>query len=349
MTITMDAFRADAFSAVSLTAAVDKLGYVPQYLGTLPGLFIDTPVRTTAIWIEERSNGPALIQTTERSAPPKQRGSENRGARSFRTKTLGEGSRIMADELQGIRAFGSETETKSLMTELARRQLLIKNDIELTKENWRLGVIQGKLLDADGTTIYDWNAEFNQAQAAEINFDLQNANPASGVLRTQCNQVVRHMKRKLQGVGGDNVRIAAVVGDKFWDAFTAHPEVRQTYLNWSAAVELRGGNAWSNFQFGDISWSNYRSTDDGDTTDTPTVGIPSTRAKFFPLNAGIFQMAYAPAPRMEFVNTLGLPTYSWVVLDEKRDMWADVETFSYPLAVCTMPGALQSGKRTGAD
>ena len=54
--ITMDAFRADAFSAVTLTAAVDKLGYLPQYLGTVPGLFNDTPVRTTAVWIEERSS-----------------------------------------------------------------------------------------------------------------------------------------------------------------------------------------------------------------------------------------------------------------------------------------------------
>src|SRR5581483_8828097 len=237
----LDVFRQDAFSTTSLTAAVDKMGYVPQWLGTVPGLFVPVPIRTTSVWIEERSNGPALIQTTERSAPPKQRGGEQRGARAFRTKTLGEGSRIMADELQNIRAFGSETELKSLMTEVARRQLLIKNDVELTKENWRLGVIQGKLLDADGSTIYDWNAEFNQAQAAEINFDLLNANPASGALRQQCNQVVRHLKRKLQGVGGDNVKIAAICGDKFWDALTSHPEVRQTYLNWSAAVELRGG------------------------------------------------------------------------------------------------------------
>ena len=347
--ITMDAFRAEAFSATSLTAAVDKLGYVPQYLGTIPGLFTPTPVRTTSVWIEERSNGPALIQTTERSAPPKQRGSEQRGARAFRTKTLGEGSRIMADELQNIRAFGSETEMKTLMSELARRQLLIKNDIELTLENWRLSCIQGVLKDANGATIYDWNAEFGQAQGAEVNFDLQNTTPASGILRQQCNAVVRHIKRSLLGVGGNAVQIGAVVGDKFWDAFTAHPEVRQSYLNWSAAVELRGGNTWSSFQFGDINWSNYRSTDDGDTTDSPVVGVPSTRAKFFPMNAGIFQMAYAPAPRFEFVNTLGQPTYSWMVLDEKRDMWADCETFSYPLAVCTMPGALLSGKRTNAD
>jgi hypothetical protein len=89
--ITMDAFRADAFSAVSLTKAIDKLGYVPQFLGTIPGLFEDVPVRTTAVWIEERSNAPALIQTTERAAQVKQRGAEQRNARAFRTKTLGEG------------------------------------------------------------------------------------------------------------------------------------------------------------------------------------------------------------------------------------------------------------------
>jgi hypothetical protein len=73
------------------------------------------------------------------------------------------------------------------MTEVARRQQLIKNDMELTKENWRLSVIQGKLIDADGSLLYDWNAEFGQAQAPEVNFDLQNQNPASGVLRQQCN------------------------------------------------------------------------------------------------------------------------------------------------------------------
>src|SRR5689334_5800208 len=118
--ITMDAFRADAFSSTSLTSAVDKMGYVPQWLGTISGLFVPVPIRSTTVWIEERANGPALIQTSERSSAPKQRGSEQRSARAFRTRALGEGSRIMADELQNIRAFGSETETKTLMTEVAR-------------------------------------------------------------------------------------------------------------------------------------------------------------------------------------------------------------------------------------
>lgn len=359
--LTMDAFRQDAFATVSLTAAVDKMQFTPKLLGGIPGLFKPMPVRTTAVWIEERSNAPALILTQPRSAPPKVRGAELRAARSFTTKAIGEGARIMADELQGIRAFGSETEMKQLMTEVARRQYLIREDIEITKENWRLSCVQGKLYDADGSTIYDWNAEFSQSQASEVNWDLQNSSPASGIIRQLCNQTIRHVRRQLKGVGGDNVRVAAVCGDGFYDALTAHVEVRQTFLNWTAAADLRKANAWDVFNFGGIDWINYRSTDDADpnpavgsnigsvTNPTPAVGVPYTRAKFFPLDAGIFYEAYAPAPRFEFVNTPGLSAYSWLVMDEQRDMWADVETFSYPLFVCTMPGCLISGKRTSSD
>jgi hypothetical protein len=69
------------------------------------------------------------------------------------------------------------------------------------------------------------------------------------------------------------------------------------------------GNAWKDLQWGDISWSNYRSTDDGNGTDP---------GEFFPVNAGIFQMAYAPAPRFAFVNTLGLPTDLFVGCDGRE-------------------------------
>ena len=58
--LTMDAFRADAFSAVSLTGAVDKMSFTPQLLGSIPGLFVDTPVRTPAVWIEARQSRRSL-------------------------------------------------------------------------------------------------------------------------------------------------------------------------------------------------------------------------------------------------------------------------------------------------
>lgn len=339
---TVDIFSDNAFSAIEMTKAVDKLGYVPGLLGSIPGLFEPNPVRTTSVWIEERGSEPALIQTDERGSDPVTVGGDTRTARSFKTLRLAQRSRIMADSLQNIRSFGSDTELMGVQEEVARRQLRMRRDLELTLENMRLGAVQGLVTDADGSTLYDWASEFGQTIPAEIDFDLDNASPASGAVRKNCNAVVRSMRAALKGLGGNSVRIYGVAGDNFWDDLTAHQEVRETYLNTQAAADLREGNAWESFNYGGITWINYRGTDDGS-----TVAVGTDKVKFFPAGAGIFQIAYAPAETFDFVNTLGREVYSWVEPDPAvNKRWADVQMFSYPLPVCTMPSALHRGKRT---
>lgn len=340
--LTMDVFKGDAYSATSLTQSLDKMGYTPGFLGSIPGLFVPVPVRTEMIMIEERENAPALIQTSSRGTPPKQKGGDRGKVRAFKTVRLAESSRITASELQGIRAFGSETELKQLDTEIARRQVLIRNDLELTWENLRLGAVLGLVTDADGSTIYDWAAEFGQAIPNEIDFDLDNAAPATGAIRKKCNAVKRSVTKALKGLGGNSVRIGAIVGDGFWDDLVSHPEVEKTYLATTQASDLREGmgGAYESFRYGGITWTNYRGSDDG------VVGVNSDKASFFPIGAGIFQMAMSPGESFEFVNTPGQQVYSNIVLDEKRNTYADVEQFSYPLPVCTMPSALFKGRRT---
>lgn len=336
--LTMDAFRGDAFSAVSLTAAVDKMGFVPGFLGSIPGLIVDTPVRTKDVWIEERGNAPALIQTSPRGSAPAQKGGDKRTARAHRTVRLANSSRIHADELQDIREFGSETELKQLQKEVARRQFKMKQDFDLTHENMRLGVVQGVVVDADGSTITDWYSEMGQSQDAAFTFDF--TSPADGAYLEQCNKVNRQVLRRLQGVGGTNVVVHALVDDGWWDAMTKLQEVRETYKYAMQALQLQNdfGKAFSSFKYGNIWWHNYRGTDDNS-----TVAVPNMTAKFFPTGAGIFQRALAPAEKFEFVNTLGQAEYSWIVPDLHRDSYADLEMYSYPLYVCTMPQALQRG------
>ena len=337
--ISMDVFRGDAFSAVSLTGAVDKYNYVPGFLGSIPNLFVPVPIRTDAVWIEERSNAPALIQTSPRGAPPTQKGGDNRKARSFKTTRIADSSRIWGHELQGIRSFGEEQALKSLQEEVARRQMKMKQDMDLTKEHMRLGCVQGLVVDADGSTLFDWAAEFGQSIPSEVSF-------TSGILAdvgqiiTTCNAIRRQTARNLKGVGGAAVTVHALCSDSFWDAFTTSAGVRTTYQYAMAATALQNnvGGAWESFRFGQIMWHNYRGTDD-----TSTVTVPDQKVKFFPVGAGIFQVAQSPAEKIEFLNTLGQENYSWIVPDRDRDMWADVEQYSYPLHVCTMPSALGSG------
>jgi hypothetical protein len=337
----MDVFQQDAFSATSLSAAIDKMDYVPGFLGAIPGLFDPVPVRTKEVYIEERTTGQALIQTSERGEPLAEKADVKRVARPFSTKRVALKSRIQASELFNIRAFGSETELKQVASEIARRQKLISGDMDLTFENLRLTTVTGATLDADGSTIYNWATEFGQTIPAEVDFDLDAASPASGILRKRTTAAIRSISRGLKGLGGNSFRVMALAGDAFWDDLIGHNEVRTTYLNYQAAAALRDPVAWESFNFGGVTWVNYRGTDDGS-----TVAVGTNEAKFFPVGAGIFKWVMAPGERFSDLMGVGQNFFSMIVTDKDRDMWADVEMYSYPLPVCTMPQALYRARRT---
>lgn len=340
--LTLDVFNQDAFSATSLTAAVDKIDYVPGLLGQIPNLFVPDPVRTEDIWIEERSTGAVILQTTPRGVPPHHTGGDTRTARNFKTVRVADSSRITASELQNIRPFGrGQDELMTLQIEIARRQQKMKRNMDLTMENLRLGAVTGTVLDADGSTIVAWATALGQTIPTEIDFDLDNATPAEGTVRKNCTTVVRSIRKGLKGAMAP--RIVGICGDTFWDQLTSHPEVVKTFQNWAAATDLRNGHgaAWSMFKYGDIEFINYRGTDD-DTTLT----VGTTKCKFFPVGSDIFRWAMSPGERFEFVNTLGQEFYSYVVMDKDRNSWADVEMYSYLLPVCTMPQALHRARNT---
>lgn len=344
---TLDVFNSDAFSAISLTAAIDKVPYQPSMLGRM-NLFESVPVRTTTVMVEERAGALALIQTDARGNPPKQRTSELRSMRSFGTVRIAQSDTINAAEFQNIRAFGSETEFMAVQAEVMRRAVgptgILRN-VELTWENMRKGAVQGIVLDADGTTIYNWFTEFNVSQDAEIDFDLDNVAPTSGAVRTKCAQVLRQTARAAQGAWIEGVtQVHALCGDTFWDQLIAHSEIRNTYLNWTAAAELRGPTAWTEgFYYGGIYWHNYRGMDD--TVSEPT--FTATQAKFFPVNApGVFQVAWSPAETFDFVNTPGLDRYLMTIPDRDRNSFVRIEMFSYPLFYCTRPKMLQRARNT---
>lgn len=341
---TFDIFNSDAFSMVEMLDAIERVPYTPQYLGSL-NIFTPRPVRTVTVAVEDRDGVLSIIQTTPRGAPLPQRTDLPRKIRDFRIPRVAKGDRLNASEIQSIRAFGAETEVMQAQAEVARRlsgPWGLQNDMEITWENMRLGALQGVVLDADGSTIYDWFDEWDATQAAEIDFDLDAATPASGVVRKKCNQVVRQMMTSAKGAWTPATRVYSIVGDAFWDDLTAHVEVRQTYLNTAMAAELRGGNAYESFMYGGINWINYRGTDDG-----TTIAVGTDKAKFFPVGAsGVFQVAYAPAETFEFVNTPGRPLYPMIIPDRERQMYIDIELYSYPLFICTHPLMLQRGKRT---
>lgn len=366
----LDVFDADAFTVVSLTKAVNQISYVPTMLSRMPNLIEPVPIRTKAVWIERQGDQPALIQSSARGTEPEQTSVQRRDARAFNTFRLAKGSRITADSLLGIRAFGTEIDIKDAATEVASRMTRITRRFDLTMEYHVFNLVtQGKTLDADGSTIYDWTSEFSSpppgartlTPITEVAFNLSAG--ASGSLRTAANQINRAIMRNLEmaemlvddsPVTAATAKVVGICGDTFYDSLVTHPDVKSTFVNWSDAAKLREdvGAPWRPFEFAGVEWINYRGTNDTTGADADTTGYSSktsfgvgtNHVKFFPRGAGILQMAYAPGEDFQALGTLGQPRYARIVRDLKRDRWVDVEVESYPLPVCVLPQALASGR-----
>jgi hypothetical protein len=346
--VTMDVFNQDAFSAVNLTAAIDHEGFVPQLLGdetVIPDLFVPPPLgqpHSEVFFVEERTNEPALIQTSPRGSFPDDGRSDekSRDARPFTTKRLFRKRRIVPRQLAGIRQFGSITELQSLETMVQRLQYLMQKDMSLTFEHQRLGAVQGLVLDANGSTIFDWAKEFNQKIPAAVTWTLPNTaatndGTISGLVSTAC----RTITRALKGQGGTGVTFHGICGDSFYDKLRGSAEVRETF-KYQQGELLRAPRAWRQLEYGGATFYNYRGTDD-----QSTVAVDAKTCAMFPAGAGIFQKVFSPADeRFEFLDTPGQEAYSWVVVDPLRNAWADVEMASYPAFMCTMPSALYTAK-----
>lgn len=339
-----DVFNSDPFSLVSLTDSINKVPFVPGHLGQL-GIFEEVPISTTSVLLEEKDGVLYLVENKPRGAAGQQNQTEKRKARSLVLTHLPTEDRINADEIQNVREFGSNDQAKAIQNVVDSRLTTMSRSLDATLEHLRIGAIKGEILDSDGTTvIYNLFTEFGVQQEAEIDFDLDNANPASGVVRTKCAGVTRKIADNLGAVPFTGVH--ALCGDAFFDNLIAHKEVRETYLGQAEAAELRkgyvqGGMVFGSVFYGGIMFTNYRGK----------VGsvdyINTDKVHFFPVGtSGLFRNYFGPANYMETVNTLGLPKYAKASPDMRFQKYVDLEAQSNPLPICTRPKALMLGKRT---
>jgi hypothetical protein len=318
----LDIFRSDAFSLTSLTDAILKAPYKPSRIAQL-GLFSDRGVTTTSIVVEEKSGRLALIKTTPRGAPAATIGSQKRTERSFKIPHLKEESTVLADEVQNVRAFGSESNAEAVQAVVNERLSDLRAMHEVTLEHMRAGAIQGLILDSDGSTLFNLFTEFGVVQqTSEI--DL------TGDI---VNEIVAAKRLSENELGSEPVSTyRALCGDEFFDGFRAAAKVRDTYLAQQGVTlrqDLRGG-----FEFGGVIWENYRGATGG------TAFIATDEAYLVPEGTNIFKTYFAPATYAETVNTIGLPMYAKIAIDPEFNEWAKITSQSNPLPLCLRPRAV---------
>lgn len=340
----LNVFTQDAFGVISLTDAVNNLPFVPGRAGQLID-WNERGITTTSIMIEQIDGVLKLLNPSPRGGPGDTKLKDKRNARSLLVPHYQHDDGMNADEVQNVRAFGSETEVQSVMSLVnSRLSDAVTLVLDPTLEYQRLGAVKGIILNQDGSTLYNLFTEFGVTQESTIDFNLD-ASTDTGAIRGKCADAINLIADNLGGVPFTGVW--GFCGKNFFKSLIANIEVRNSYKNTPMAAVLRdgynqpnGNKIYGAFDFGGIVFESYR----GKNGSTAMVGDDEVR--IFPVGVpGLFRTVYAPADYVETVNTVGLPRYSkqWMSPNGKR---IEMETQSNPLSYCTRPKVLLQGTTT---
>jgi hypothetical protein len=328
---TLDIFNTDAFNVSSLTAAINEVPEGQAVSTVVDSLFMDGEegITTLSVWVEKQGDTLALVPAAERGAPGDPYSVDKRQAINSNAVHLPTRSGVNADEVQNIRAFGSEME-QDMVERLVQQKLdKMRRNLAATITYHRMGAIKGLVLDADGTAVLV--NIFSELGVSQIVQSME-----LDVSTTKVRQLSLAAKRQSEKVTGSSAMITgflALCGEGFFDALISHDDVKAAYERFAEGEMLRN-DPRAGFPFAGIVWRELY----GKVGTVEFVGTDD--AYLIPLGVpDMFITRWAPADYMETVNTLGLPYYAKQEL-RRMGTGVDLEAQSNPINLCTRPRAV---------
>lgn len=325
-------FSPDSFTCADLTAAVNQIPWKPSLLGQF---FEQDSIRTTAAYVDIEKSHLMLVPDSKRGTVGGSVTQNVRSAKVIPSVHLAQIDTVFPDDVQDVRAFGA-TEPETVAMRLAKKQAVLRQNIEATLEFHRVGAVTGKVLDADGSTeLLDLFATFGVSKHADITITFPTSN--SG---TKDNPVLSGVQDAFWAVedalgGMPYTGVHAICGSTFWQRLIGSPVVRDAYYNWAGRQDAMGGDAYqrNGFTYGGITFHRYNRTVAGNTL------VGANNCEVFPVGPGLLKQIYAPADYNEAVNTDGMAFYSKM---EEKPMGKgyDLEVQSNCVTICTCPSAL---------
>jgi len=317
----------DGFTLSEMTAAINEIPHLPTMLGD-DGLFEYGGVSLLTVQVEKQGTTLDLVASKARGAAGSAVGRMSRNLRPFNLVHLPLNDAILADEVQGVRQFG----TDGMPTPLEQRRMEVMSigvrRFDKTAEFHRVGALKGIVYDADGTTVlHDFFTEFGVSQQT-LSFELD---VTTTEVRSVCDTALDLIEDELGGTPWTDV--VAYCGRDFWKALITHKSVKETFLNQAQASQLRGDPRMT-LDFGDITWKKYRGAANGSQM------IAANEAYIVPRGVpGLLVGRFGPADYIETVNTPGLPLYAKGIPMRNGKGW-DIEMQSNMIHLLTRPRAV---------
>lgn len=297
---TLDIFNDDAFSVTSLSSTITDIPDVPTKLGD-KGLFQEEGISTLSFMIERQGSSIKLLPTAPRGGVREPVALGPRKLIPLQALHIPASWSVLADEVQGIRAFGSETEVMQAQTLVQRKLANVRASMDLTHEHMRVGALKGQVLDADGSLLLDVYDAFGMTQQTQFwNIAVAaNGDPKASIITLKS-----MIRAKMGGRSFGKIRVICSLG--FFTALVQNSKMIKAWELWNQGAFLRTDQVnGGDFEFAGVVFEVY----DGGTSAGDF--IPDGIAYAYPEGVpGMFQSKFAPADYMETVNTQGIPFYA---------------------------------------
>jgi hypothetical protein len=320
------ALESEKFTVSNLTASINNVDLPPMRIAEL-GIFEERGIRTTTMSVEFKDGEIIIVPEKERGADGTHTEDRERKMFTFTAVHLPLEASIYADDIQNVRAFGSESELEQLDTLIADKHEDHRMSLDATIEYFRAGALTGKVLGAKGNTIVDLHSTFG-ITPSQVTNEIDFTKP----LRSQILKAKTDSKKNQKGVKGR--RYHALCSETYFAQLMDNDDFVKAFERSQEGAALRndvsGGVEWQG-----VVWEQYEDDING------KLIIPEGEARLFPTDKPkLFLTRFAPANYNETVNTIGLPYYS---KSEPKRMGkgVDIESQSNVINICTNPLAVR--------
>lgn len=327
-----DIWDGDGFTLESLTAAVNKGTYRPGQISAT-GLFEEDSVSTTSVSVEEQDGKLGLVEPTPRGGPGETKGDDGREKRIFAVDHYQRDDFIKADEVQNVRAFGTEDELETIEARVEKKAQKHAADLTMTLEHQRRGAIKGNVTSKSGKVLHNLYSIFGIAVPAVVSLELDvDATIVTALLDGVMHSIEDSLDSPYAG-------FHALTGRDFHSKLWNHKSVRDTFIYHQGAEALRGPVP-NVFELGDFTFERYR-TGAKATADAGEAYIAADEARVVVKGVpGLFITRFAPADYEETVNTEGLPFYSKQYA-APNGKGRHLEVQMNAISLCTQPATLR--------
>lgn len=279
-----------------LTEAVNNLPSTPTIIRDT-GLFVETPLTTTHIDVGGKDGELTLVQAVPRGAIGEPVKTKYQKIKTFKTVHLPKNDVILADDVQDLAVFGSDNKAKAVNEAVLDKAEAMKADIEYSREHLQLGALQGKIINADGTTIYDLYQEFG-LKRAEYVLELSNESLEVG-------KDIDDLLIKQTGFLGNHLSKGwvAFCSPEFLQELQYHPKIKELYARFADGAKVYRDGVEVAFRHRGIDFINYTHKF-GTTAD-----IKAGEAHLSPLGTKLFKEYLSPANMNGTANTKALAYY----------------------------------------